>query len=180
MPYPNKVFPDPAVIELANACMDGKPDRITALLHQGANVRAVLVEAGIRLDLKANTWSGAKPDAPHDTALERYCRREGGKRGANPLPETAAGWRELEAALARRGAARKCRVRCEPALAGDRRHLAEPLRFEPPTGLQAADDSNACGSGYGIPRPVSTYCFRLLPMKNDQPCSQAVRHGDSR
>jgi hypothetical protein len=41
MPYPNKVFTDPAVVELANACMDGKPNRITALLHQGADVRAV-------------------------------------------------------------------------------------------------------------------------------------------
>ncbi len=141
MPYPNKVFPDPAVIELANACMDGKPDRITALLHQGANVRAVLVEAGIRLDLKANTWSGAKPDAPHDTALERYCRREGGKRGANPLPETAAGWRELEAALARRGAARRenavfavsLRLQAIGDISQSRSASSRPQAFRPPT-----------------------------------------------
>jgi ankyrin repeat protein len=237
MPYPNKVFTDPAVIELADACMDGKPDRIAALLHKGANVRAVgklgmtvphfallarangpqvmklildaggdpvsaldggetlpvyaasrdnadpaviqilldhgispnwhppkepysrtsllieaisghnrpvvrlllqrgadvnhvdgftgsalhhamiayefgiaadLVDAGIRLDLTNNTWPGIKPGAPHKTALGQYCEREGGKRGANPLPELAAGWRELEAALARRGEKMPC------------------------------------------------------------------------
>ena len=232
MPNPNKVFTDPAVVELANACMDGKLDRIATLLQKGANVRAVgslgmtiphfallaranapqvmkvvldaggdpvsvlennetlpiyavsrdnadpevvrvlldhgispnwaapkepftrtsllieavsghnrpvvrlllqrgadvnhvdgfagsalhhamvayefgiaadLVDAGIRLDLTTNSRPGAKPNAPHKTALGLYCEREGGKRGANPLPEIAAGWRELEAALARRG-----------------------------------------------------------------------------
>ena len=41
MPYPNKVFTDPAVVELANACMDGKPERVAALLQKGADVRAV-------------------------------------------------------------------------------------------------------------------------------------------
>ena len=232
MPNPNKVFTDPALVELASACMDGKPDRIAALLHKGADVRAVgklgmtiphfalfaranapqvmklvldaggdpvsvldggetlpiyavsrdnadpevvrvlldhgisanwhppkepytrtsllikaisghnrsvvrlllqrgadvnhvdgftgsalhhamfayefgiaadLVDAGIRLDLKSNTWPGGKPDWPHKTAFGQYCEEEGGKRSANPLPELAAGWRELEAALARRG-----------------------------------------------------------------------------
>jgi hypothetical protein len=237
MAYPNKVFTDPLVVELADACMDGKLDRIAAFLHQGADVRAVgklgmtvphfalraranapqvmklvldaggdpvsllangetlpiyavsrdnadpevvrvlldhgisanwhapkepftrtsllieaisghnrpvvslllqrgadvnhvdgftgsalhhamiayefgiaadLVNAGIRLDLTTNTWPGAKPNAPHKTALVQYCEDEGGKRGANPLPEIAAGWRELEAALARRGEKMPC------------------------------------------------------------------------
>lgn len=237
MPYPNKVFTDPLVVELADACLDGKPDRIAALLHRGADVRAVgklgmtiphfallaranapqvmklvldaggdpvsvldggetlpiyavsrdnadpdvvrvlldhgigvnwhppkepysrtsllikaisghnlpvvrlllqrgadvnhvdgfsgsalhhamiayefgiaadLVDAGIRLDLTTNTWPGASPTAPHKTALGLYCEREAGKRGANPLPEIAAGWRELEAALARRGEKMPC------------------------------------------------------------------------
>jgi ankyrin repeat protein len=237
MPYPNKVFTDPLVVELGNACMDGKPDRIAALLHQGADVRAIgklgmtiphfallaranapqvmklvldaggdpvslldggetlpiyavsrdnadpevvrvlldhgigpnwhppkepftntsllmeaisghnrpvvrlllqrgadvnyvdgftgsalhyamiayefgiaadLVDAGIRLDLTTNSRPGAKPTSPHKTALGLYCEREGGKRGANPLPEIAAGWRELEAALARRGEKMPC------------------------------------------------------------------------
>ena len=237
MPSPNKIFADLLVIELANACMDGKPERIAALLHQGADVRAVgklgmtvphfallakangpqvmklildagvdpvsvldggetlpiyavsrdnadpdvvrvlldhgidpswrppkepftrtsllmaaisghnrpvvrlllqrgadvnyvdgfsgsalhrsmtayqfgiaadLVDAGIRLDLLTNTRPSAKPTAPHKTALSQYCEDEGGKRGANPLPEIAAGWRELEAALARRGEKMPC------------------------------------------------------------------------
>ena len=237
MPYPNKVFTDPAVIKLADACLDGSPERVSALLHQGANVRAVgklgmtvphfallarkngaqvmklvldaggdpvslleggetlpvyavsrdnadpevvrqlldhgidvnwhppkepfsrtsllieaisghnravvrlllqrradvnhvdgfngsalhhamnayefgiaadLVDAGIRLDLTTNTWQGAKPNVPHKTAFEQYCEYEGGKRGANPLPELAAGWRELEAALSRRGEKMPC------------------------------------------------------------------------
>ena len=237
MPYPNKVFTDPLVVELANACMDGKPDRIAALLHQGADVHAVgklgmtvphfallarsnapqvmrlildaggdpvsvldggetlpvyavsrdnadpevvrllldhgidanwhppkepyartsllikaisghnrpvvrlllqrganvnhvdgftgsalhhamiayefgiaadLVDAGIRLDLTTNSRPDAKPTSPHKTALGQYCEDEGGKRGANPLPEIAAGWRELESALARRGEKMPC------------------------------------------------------------------------
>jgi len=237
MPYPNKVFTDPLVVELANACMDGKPDRIAALLHQGADVHAVgklgmtvphfallarsngpqvmklildaggdpvsvldggetlpvyavsrdnadpevvrvlldhgispnwhppkepftntsllikavsghnrpvvrlllqrgadvnhvdgfsgsalhramnayefgiaadLVNAGIRLDLTTNSRPDAKPTSPRKTALGQYCEDEGGKRGADPLPEIAAGWRELEAALARRGEKMPC------------------------------------------------------------------------
>ena len=237
MPYPNKVFTDPAVVELANACMDGKPERVAALLQKGADVRAIgkrgmtvphfallaranapqvmklvldaggdpvslldngetlpiyavsrdnadpevvrvlldhgispswlptkepftsssllmgavsghnrpvvrlllqrgadvnyvdgftgsalhyamiayefgiaadLVGAGIRLDLTTNSRPDAKPTSPHKTALGLYCEREGGKRGANPLPEIAAGWRELEAALARRGEKMPC------------------------------------------------------------------------
>jgi ankyrin repeat protein len=237
MPYPNKVFTDPAVIELADACMDGKQDRIAALLHKGVNVRTVgklgmtvphfallarangpqvmklvlaaggdpvsvldsgetlpiyatsrdnadpevvrvlldhgigpswrppkepytrtsllmaavsghnrpvvrlllqrgadvnyddgfdgsalhgamtayefgiaadLVDAGIRLDLTTNSRPEAKPTSKRKTALGQYCEYEGGKRGANPLPELAAGWRELEAALARRGEKMPC------------------------------------------------------------------------
>ncbi len=237
MPNPNKVFSDPAVIELADACLDGKTDRVSELLHRGADVRAVgklgmtvphfallarsnapqvmklvldaggdpvsvldnaetlpiyavsrdnanpdvvrvlldhgiganwhapkepftrtsllieavsghnrpvvklllqrgadvnhvdgftgsalhhamiayefgiaadLVDAGIRLDLTTNSRPTAKPNAPRRTALGQYCENEGGKRGANPLPEIAAGWRELEAALARRGEKMPC------------------------------------------------------------------------
>ena len=237
MPNPNKTFTDPAVVELANACMDGKPDRIAALLHKGADVRAVgksgmtipqfallaranapqvmklvldaggdpvsvlanaetlpiyavsrdnadpevvrilldhgispnwhppkepfidtsllmeaisghnrpvvhlllkrgadvnyvdgfngsalhyamnayefgiaadLVDAGIRLDLTTNSRPGAKPALRRRTALGQYCEDEGGKRSANPLPELAAGWRELEAALGRRGEKMPC------------------------------------------------------------------------
>ncbi|HEX7688054.1 MAG TPA: ankyrin repeat domain-containing protein [Burkholderiaceae bacterium] len=237
MPSPNKVFTDPAVIELATACMDGKADRVASLLHQGADVHAVgklgmtvphfallaqanapqvmklvldaggdpvsvldggetlpmyavsrdnadpevvrvlldhgispnwhppkepfrntsllfgaisghnrpvvrlllqrgadvnyddgfsgsalhramtayqfgiaadLVDAGIRLDLTTNSRPSAKPTSKRKTALAQYCEDEGGKRGANPLPEIAAGWRELEAALARRGEKMPC------------------------------------------------------------------------
>ena len=237
MPYPNKVFTDPLVVELANACMDGKTDRIEALLHQRADVHAVgklgmtvphfallarsngpqvmrlildaggdpvsvldggetlpvyavsrdnadpevvrvlldhgispnwhppkepftntsllikavsghnrpvvrlllqrgadvnhvdgfsgsalhramnayefgiaadLIDAGIRLDLTTNSRPDAKPTSPRKTALGQYCEDEGGKRGANPLPEIAAGWRELQAALARRGEKMPC------------------------------------------------------------------------
>ena len=237
MPYPNKVFTDPAVIKLADACMDGSPERVSALLHQGADVRAVgklgmtvphfallarkngaqvmklvldaggdpvsllegaetlpiyavsrdnadpevvrllldhgidvnwhppkepfsrtsllikaisghnrpvvrlllqrgadvnhvdgfsgsalhhamtayeygiaadLIDAGIRLDLTTNSRPEAKPTAKRKTALLQYCEDEGGKRGSNPLPEAAAGWRELEAALARRGEKMPC------------------------------------------------------------------------
>jgi ankyrin repeat protein len=237
MPYPNKVFTDPVVVELADACMDGNTNRVAALLQKGVDVRAVgklgmtiphfallarkngpqvmkqvldaggdpvsvldggetlpiyavsrdnadpevvrvlldhgispswrppkepfthtsllmgaisghnrpvvrlllqhgadvnyvdgfsgsalhramtayefgiaadLVDAGIRLDLTTNSRPGAKPTAPRKTALVQYCEDEGGKRGANPLPEIAAGWRELEAALARRGEKMPC------------------------------------------------------------------------
>jgi ankyrin repeat protein len=69
---------------------------------------ADLVNAGIRLDLVDNTHPAIKNNPSRLTALERYCELEGGKRGANPLPEIAAGWKELEAALARRGAKMPC------------------------------------------------------------------------
>jgi len=237
MPNPNKVFTDPAVAELANACMDGKPDRVAALLHKGTDARAVgqlgmtvphfallaranapqimklvldaggdpvsvldggetlpmyavsrdhadpevvrvlldhgispsfvpprepfthtslligavsghnrpvvrlllqrgadvnyvdgftgsalhhamiayefgiaadLVDAGIRLDLTTNSRPSAKPGSRRVTALAKYCEDEGGRRGAKPLPEIAAGWRELQAALARRGEKMPC------------------------------------------------------------------------
>jgi len=239
MPHPNKVFTDPLVVQLADACIDGDTDRIAKLLHQGVNVRAVgamgmtiphfallaranapqvmklvldaggdpvsvlqdgatvpiyavsrdnadpevvrvlldhgigpnwhppkepytrasllieaisgqnrpvvrlllqrgadvnyvdgftgsalhhamiayefgiaadLVDAGIRLDLTTNSRPDAKATAPRKTALDQYCEREGGKRGANPLPEIAAGWRELNAALARRGTKMPCEL----------------------------------------------------------------------
>jgi ankyrin repeat protein len=69
---------------------------------------ADLVNAGIRLDLRDDRFPGRDGKPLQLTALERYCQQEGGKRSANPLPEIAAGWKELEAALARRGAKMPC------------------------------------------------------------------------
>jgi hypothetical protein len=79
-----------------------------AMIAYEFGIAADLVDARIRLDLTTNSRPGAKPNAPRKTALGLYCEREGGKRGANPLPEIAAGWRELEAALARRGEKMPC------------------------------------------------------------------------
>jgi hypothetical protein len=79
-----------------------------AMIAYEFGIAADLVDAGIRLDLTTNSRPSAKPTAPRKTALGLYCEHEGGKRGANPLPEIAAGWRELEAALARRGEKMPC------------------------------------------------------------------------
>jgi ankyrin repeat protein len=79
-----------------------------AMIAYEFGIAADLVDAGIRLELTNNTDPGIKVTPPRRTALERYCEREGGKRGANPLPEIAAGWKELEAALARRGTKMPC------------------------------------------------------------------------
>jgi ankyrin repeat protein len=79
-----------------------------AMIAYEFGIAADLVDAGIRLDLTTNSRPEAKPTAKRRTALAQYCEDEGGKRGANPLPEIAAGWRELEAALARRGEKMPC------------------------------------------------------------------------
>jgi len=79
-----------------------------AMLGCQFGIAADLLNAGIRLDLTNNTDPRIRPGAPRQTAIDRFCQLEGGKRGANPLPEIAAGWKELEAALARRGAKMPC------------------------------------------------------------------------
>lgn len=72
-------------------------------------VAAVLVDAGIDLSLQNNTSSEIKnPRVVRRTAFEYFCKFDGGKRGANPLPDVAAGWAQLEAALARRGTSMPC------------------------------------------------------------------------
>ena len=71
-------------------------------------IAADLVDAGIRLDLLDNSRPNVKSTTLQLTAMDRFCKLEGGKRGANPLPEIAAGWKELAAALARRGTKMPC------------------------------------------------------------------------
>ena len=66
-----------------------------------------LVESGIDLSLKNNTSPLIK-NPRQSTAIERFCRLEGGKRGANPLPEIAAGWQAFTTALAARGVRMPC------------------------------------------------------------------------
>lgn len=68
---------------------------------------AFLVESGIDLALKNNTSPKIK-NPKQSTAIERFCRLEGGKRGANPLPEIAAGWQAFTTALAARGVRMPC------------------------------------------------------------------------
>jgi ankyrin repeat protein len=73
------------------------------------DIAAVLVDAGIDLSLQNNTSPDIKsPRTVRRTALEYFCKFDGGKRGANPLPQVAAGWAHLQAALARRGAKMPC------------------------------------------------------------------------
>ena len=72
-------------------------------------IPAYLVEAGIDLKLLNNTSPEIKnPRAIKQTAIEDFCETEGGKRGNDPLPEIAAGWRVFTAALARRGVTMPC------------------------------------------------------------------------
>ena len=70
---------------------------------------AYLVEAGINLSLLDGTAPELKNSrAQMQTAIEKFCCFEGGKRGDAPLPEIAAGWRAFTAALARRGVTMPC------------------------------------------------------------------------
>jgi ankyrin repeat protein len=70
---------------------------------------AYLVDEGIDLKLLNSTSPEIKnPLATKQTAIEYFCATEGGKRGHNPLPEIAAGWRVFTAALARRGVTMPC------------------------------------------------------------------------
>jgi ankyrin repeat protein len=68
---------------------------------------AFLVESGIDLSLKNNTSPLIK-NPNSSTAIERFCRLESGKRGANPLPEIAAGWQAFTTPLAARGVRMPC------------------------------------------------------------------------
>ncbi len=83
-------------------------------LHYALNgtdfyMAAYLVEAGIDLKLLDRTSSEIKsPRAIRRTAIEKFCHFDGGKRGADPLPEIADGWRVFTAALARRGVTMPC------------------------------------------------------------------------
>jgi ankyrin repeat protein len=68
-----------------------------------------LVEAGIDLKLLDGTAPEFKNSrAQMQTAIEKFCYFDGGKRGHNPLPEIADGWRVFTAALAKRGVTMPC------------------------------------------------------------------------
>ena len=70
---------------------------------------AYLVDAGINLKLLDSTAPEIKnPRAIKQTAIEKFCYFQGGRRGDDPLPEIAAGWRVFTAALARRGVTMPC------------------------------------------------------------------------
>lgn len=70
---------------------------------------AYLVEAGIDLKLLDYTSPEIKnPRAIKQTAIEKFCYFDGGKRGDDPLPEIADGWRVFTAALAKRGVTMPC------------------------------------------------------------------------
>ena len=83
-------------------------------LHYALNgtdfyMAAYLVEAGINLKLLDNTSPEIKnPRAVRRTAIEKFCHFDGGRRGDDPLPEIADGWRLFTAALARRGVTMPC------------------------------------------------------------------------
>ena len=83
-------------------------------LHYALNgtdfyMAAYLVEAGIDLKLLDNTSPEIKsPRTVRRTAIEKFCHFDGGKRGHNPLPEIADGWRLFTAALAKRGVTMPC------------------------------------------------------------------------
>jgi ankyrin repeat protein len=85
-------------------------------LHYALNgsdffMAAFLVEAGIDLSLKDSTSPKITNNRSRPmTAIEAFCRFEGGKRGANPLPRIAEGWRVFTAALARRGVTMPCNL----------------------------------------------------------------------
>ena len=72
-------------------------------------IPAYLIEAGIDLRLLNSTSPEIKnPRARRQTAIEYFCETEGGRRGNDPLPEIAAGWRVFTAALAKRGVKMPC------------------------------------------------------------------------
>lgn len=71
------------------------------------DIAALLVDSGIDLSLTNHTSPKIAKPRP-TTALDYFCRTDGGKRGANPLPEVAQGWKMLTASLARRGVTMPC------------------------------------------------------------------------
>ncbi len=72
-------------------------------------IPAYLVDTGIDLRLLNSTSPEIKnPRARRQTAIEYFCETEGGRRGHDPLPEIAAGWRVFTAALAKRGVKMPC------------------------------------------------------------------------
>jgi ankyrin repeat protein len=83
-------------------------------LHYALNgtdfyMAAYLVNVGIDLKLLDNTSPEIKnPRAVRRTAIEKFCHFDGGRRGDDPLPEIADGWRLFTAALARRGVTMPC------------------------------------------------------------------------
>ncbi|PRD67994.1 hypothetical protein C6P61_13540 [Malikia spinosa] len=83
-------------------------------LHYALNgtdfyMAAYLVEAGINLKLLDSTSPEIKnPRTVRRTAIEKFCYFDGGKRGDDPLPEAADGWRVFTAALAKRGVTMPC------------------------------------------------------------------------
>lgn len=83
-------------------------------LHYALNgtdfyMAAYLVEAGIDLKLLDSTSPAIKnPRTVRRTAIEKFCHFDGGKRGDDPLPEAADGWRLFTAALAKRGVTMPC------------------------------------------------------------------------
>ena len=80
-----------------------------ALLGTDFYMAAYLVEAGINLKLLDSTSPEIKnPLAIKQTAIEKFCKFQGGRRGDDPLPEIADGWRVFTAALAKRGVTMPC------------------------------------------------------------------------
>ena len=80
-----------------------------ALSGTDFHMAAYLVEAGINLKLLDGTAPEFKNSRGQmQTAIEKFCHFEGGKRGDDPLPEIAAGWRVFTAALAKRGVTMPC------------------------------------------------------------------------
>ena len=72
-------------------------------------IPAYLIDAGIDLKLLDGTSPEIKnPRAVRRTAIEKFCHFDGGRRGDDPLPEIADGWRLFTAALARRGVTMPC------------------------------------------------------------------------
>lgn len=116
---------------LQEACMGKNLPVIKLLVERGADINyvhpfsgsalhfaldgtdfyipAYLVDAGIDLKLLDSTAPEIKnPLAIKQTAIEKFCKFQGGRRGDDPLPEIADGWRVFTAALAKRGVTMPC------------------------------------------------------------------------
>ncbi|MBF0332111.1 MAG: ankyrin repeat domain-containing protein [Alphaproteobacteria bacterium] len=72
-------------------------------------IAAYLVDAGIDLSLKSHTSPLIEPGSRRmETAIERFCRTQGGRRGRNPSQRAKVGWALLMEALAKRGVSMPC------------------------------------------------------------------------